>query len=63
MSDPQSPLQRAWHFALLLLGIAIALTIVLWLLNKIWLAVLVVTLAGAGTYVAILLIQRHFRRW
>ena len=63
MSDPQSPLRRTWHFALLLLGITIALTIAVWLLSKIWLIVLVVLLAGAAIYVGILLLQRHFRRW
>lgn len=63
MSDPHSPLQHVWRFALLLLGIAIALAIAVWLLSKIWLIVLIVLLAGAGIYVAILLLQRHIRRW
>lgn len=63
MSDPQSPLQRAWHFALLLLGIVILLTIALWLLSKFWLILLLVALGVVGIYVAFLLLQRHFRRW
>lgn len=63
MSDPRSPLQHAWHFALLILGITIALTLAVWLLSRIYVAIVIVLSVMALGYGAYLWLQHRRGRW
>ena len=63
MSDPRSPLQHAWHVALLILGITIALTIAVWLLSRIWLVIVFILSGVALAYGGYLWLQHRRGRW
>lgn len=64
MSDPRPPLlQRAWHAALLLLGILLVLWLVLSILSKIWFWLLLLLIVGVGLYVGFLWLRNRHGRW
>ena len=64
MSDSRPPaLQRAWHAVLLLLAIAVALWLVIWILSKIWIWLVGALLAWTGVYVGWLWWRRRRDRW
>lgn len=63
MSDPKSPLERAWHGALLILGITIALSIAVWLFSQIWLILLIAAVVGALLYGGFLWLRDRRGRW
>ncbi len=63
MSDPKSPLERAWHGALLILGITIALSIAVWLVSQIWWILLIVVVVAALLYGGFLWLRNRRGRW